>query len=173
MTKRITRAKLSSGKTKDRDEANIKEKISIFARLNDSNHVHVSDFCVTDNDKYMIFYYPDNFIVDNGLIKHENEFPLNENNFTAEFDKNIQLEIETQGNGETKFDKVSSKIDSGESTHTLGYVNSELVSWFVSNYPKCVFHAIDRLFDQQVNTLIIILDKAFGKPVGILKAINN
>ena len=167
MGKKITRAKLNSVKPTDKDIMEVKEKTSIFARLNDSNVVRSSDFCVTDNDKYMIFYYPDNFIVDNGLVKHENEFPLNENNFTVEFDKNLALKVETQGNGETQFDKISLMDNS------IGYVNSELVKWFTDNHPECVFHAIDRLFDQQVNTLIIILDRAFGKPVGILKAINN
>ena len=154
MTKRnnASRAKLNVKEDKEKE-------ISIFARLNPSKKVYSSGFCVTDNLFYALFYCPENFIIDNDLSLHENKFPVNENNLDVVFDREERCN--------------ATVVDKNILFDTVGLVNKELVDWFKGYYPDCVFHKVGHLYGKQVNTLVIVLERAFGKPVGILKAIAN
>lgn len=132
-----------------------KETTNIFKFIENKKPLYYSGFCLTDNLNFAFFYADDKKIIDNFQTKDLNKFKLNEADLDMIVDKTEKLEPEENGE-EVIFKDV-------------GFVYHDLFNTMKTLYPKCVFHKIQSFFGQDVNSMIIVLQEEFGKPVGLLK----
>ena len=121
-----------------------KKESNIF----DVSPLYFSDFCLTDNKEFAIFYADEKFIIDNDIDRSVIlEFKLNENDLIILLDKKVG-----------KF--PSEKIPKNQ---------TRIYEWFKSHFPKCVLYPVIEMFDIPVKNMLIVLERDHGKPVGIIK----
>lgn len=122
--------------------------------------LYVSEFSVTDNTS-MALFGADNVkkYLDQKKIKNFETFLLTEEILDIKINRNKMLE----------------PIEEGEMVtfESVGQSSKEVVEWFVENFPNCVFFPITEWFGQKVNTLVCVLGNPHGKPVGVVKTINE
>lgn len=137
----------------------IKKRITLKEKLKKSEiftppfekdaDLYYSGFALTDN-KNLVLFFADG--LDKETFKSVDEFFLTENDLDISFDKNMLLEP----NENYYFENI-------------GYVRTDVFDWFRKTYANCVFHPVTKWFGKQVNTLLIVLEKKHGKPVGVVK----
>jgi hypothetical protein len=137
--------RLSTGKTKKKNSF----------PFNNASNLFYSSFCLTDNKTFAFFYVEDKKIVDNTLIKDLNKFKLNEADLDMIIDKQTLLEP-IKGIKDIEFPEI-------------GRVKTDIFEFMKKIYPQCVFHPIQTFFGQAVNSMIIVLQEEYGKPVGLFK----
>jgi hypothetical protein len=125
-----------------------------------SKKMFVSEFSITDNVT-MALFGGDNVrkYLEQKKIKDFETFLLTEEILDIKINRNKLLEPTEKG-----------EMIAFES---VGQANKELIDWFLVNFPNCVFFPITEWFGQKVNTLICILGNPHGKPVGVVKTINE
>lgn len=118
-----------------------------------------SEFCLTDNDIIALFGADtiEKYLKEKKIVQFET-FLLTEETFDIKINRNKLLDPIEKGNF-VVFENI-------------GQFNKEIIEWFVTNFPKCVFYPIQEWFGQKTNTLVCILGSLHGKPVGVVKNIN-
>jgi hypothetical protein len=120
--------------------------------------LYYSGFALTDNYNVILFFINNKFLEKNNLTNKSKEFNLNEDDLKIQFNK-----------------KKPIRPDELEETYIfdeIGQIKKEKLNWFKTHYPKCAFYQINKWFDKDVNTLIIILDDKNGRPVAVVKTHN-
>lgn len=116
-----------------------------------------SGFCLTDNLTFMFFYVDDIFITKNDIKVRDDEFVLSENSLNVLFDREQPLTLQRKSKTKYYFKEKEGEID------------GEIVNFIQKRYPNCMYYSITEFYDQEVNSLIMVLQKPKGKPFGILK----
>jgi hypothetical protein len=117
--------------------------------------LYYSGFCLTDNKNFAFFYAEDKKIIDKVSTKVLNRFKLNEADLDIIIDK-TEMIVPKKGLKEVTFSGI-------------GLIERNLLNEMEKMYPKCVYHQIESFFGQRVNSMIIVLQEEFGKPVGLFK----
>lgn len=149
-TKSKVKPKINKTKTKEKQLDSIE---SFFSKI-DRNSLYYSGFCLTDNMTFAFFYADSKIIVDRIDTKGLNKFKFNEADLDMIVDKETKLEPKKEGK-DFIFD--------------IGSVNCNLFNAMIQLYPDCVFHQIKEFNGSKVNSLIIVLQEEYGKPIGLFK----
>ena len=117
-----------------------------------------SGFCLTNNQDLGLFYTEDETLEET-VYKKTQSFNLTEDSFDLLVDRESELEPIIRD------DKV---IFTG-----IGKIKPEYHDFFIESYKGCIFVPVLKWFNQPVNTLIVVLSKKFGKPVGVIKTLDD
>jgi hypothetical protein len=120
--------------------------------------VHFSGFCATDNKNFALFNVSEQFLVDNGF-NVVLDFKLTEDDLWMLIDRNQQIQPQI-GLGKVNFPQY-------------GMVNKMYFDLMTSNRPSCMFFPVIEWFGKASNKLIVGLPNREGKPIGILKTVKE
>lgn len=136
-------------------ETKAKDVFKLHELFDPEKPIYYSDSLLTNNDDVMLFSIDDQFLIDNKIEHMVEPFNLNENDLELQFNKTKILDPILE--------------EDGYLFESIGKITIGQFEWFSRFFPNCTFHAIDKWFGKKVNTLVIVLAEAHGKPVGILK----
>jgi hypothetical protein len=131
-----------------------KDMVSIFLKSIDRSDLYYSGFCLTDNVSFAFFYADTKIIVDKIDTNGLNRFKFNESDLDMLVNKEVQLEPKKKGK-EFVFD--------------IGSIDCNVFNAMIALYPECVFHPIKEFNGNAVNSMIIVLQEEYGKPIGLFK----
>lgn len=122
--------------------------------LNQKEKLYYSDFCLTDNDEFALFYIDRKFLVDNKVKMRLNKFTLSENELLIEIDRTKKIEPE-KNIRKFKFENY-------------GLVKKEIIDMFYHISNEAAFFKVKSIFGKRSNNVFIVLSEEFGKPIGIV-----
>ena len=118
-----------------------------------------SGFCLTDNNKFIFFDIDDDFLLENNIKISKDTLKVTEHSLEIAFDRENNLQISGVGN-KIYFEGFGERS-----------IDKEIFDFIRKKYPECVFYKITEFFGKKVNTLVMVLQEAMGKPFGVLKTL--
>jgi hypothetical protein len=156
MARKKLLAKTTTKKTPLRKKLQTVDKSQLSDLFDPEKIVKASANIITDDyNVVLILDDTDEFITKNKLDNTIETFEIDENDLQIEYNRTKEIKPVEE--------------DNLYNFESIGNITKAQYDWFKTNYPLCTFYQINRWFGKSVNTLVIVLAEALGKPVGVLK----